>query len=114
MKHIPKGERSPQPVDIEGAEGVRVAKLIAEKDESPTAAMRHFVIEPGGNTPWHAHDWEHVIYVLEGEGALVTDGKVTPFSAGDALLVEPDEEHNFVNRGSEPVRFLCVVPLRGD
>jgi len=114
MKLVPKGERPPQPVSIEGARGVKVAKLVASADDSPTAAMRQFVIEPGGNTPWHAHDWEHVIYVLEGKGALVTDGRETPFSAGDALLVEPDEEHNFVNKGDGDLEFLCVVPLRGD
>ena len=114
MRHVPKDERTPRPVDVEGAEGVSVAKLVAESDGAPTAAMRHFVIEAGGNTPWHAHDWEHVVYVLEGEGALVTEGKETPFEAGDALLVEPDEQHNFVNTGDGPLRFVCVVPLSGD
>jgi len=114
MKHVPRSERPPKPIDVEGAKGVAKSGLITASDASPTVAMRHFRLEPGGNTPWHAHDWEHVIYVLEGEGTLVTDGRETPFSAGDALLVEPNEEHNFVNRGSEPARFLCIVPLRGD
>jgi quercetin dioxygenase-like cupin family protein len=114
MKHVPKSERPPQPIDVEGATGVAKSGLITASDDSPTVAMRHFRLEPGGRTPWHAHDWEHVVYVLEGEGTLVTEGKETPFGAGDALLVDPDEQHNFLNRGDGALRFLCIVPLRGD
>ncbi len=114
MKHVPKTERTPQPVGVEGANGVKMAGLIRDTDGAPTAAMRLFEIEPGGNTPWHTHDWEHVIYVVSGRGGLVTEGRETEFGPGDSLLVEPSEEHNFVNRGDEPVSFLCVVPLRGD
>jgi quercetin dioxygenase-like cupin family protein len=114
MKHVKRGEREPRPVSVEGASGVSKADLIAKSDGAPGAVMRLFEIAAGGNTPFHAHDWEHVVYVLEGQGTLETRGKSTDFGAGDTILVEPDEEHNFVNRGGEPLRFLCVVPLRGD
>ena len=114
MKHVKKGERPPKPVSVEGASDVSKAGLIAESDGALSAAMRLFEIAAGGNTPFHAHDWEHVVYVLEGQGTLETQGRSTEFGAGDAILVEPDEEHNFVNRGEEPLRLLCVVPLRGD
>ena len=114
MKFVPKDERKPGVVDIAGAKGVKVARLMAEADGSPTAAMRLFEIEPGGNTPWHAHGWEHVIYGVEGRGALKTENGDAEFGPGDSLLVEPDEEHNFVNVGDGTLRFICVVPLSGD
>jgi len=114
MKHVKRGERAPKPISVEGASGVSKAGLIAEADGAPGAAMRLFEIAAGGNTPFHAHDWEHVVYVLDGQGTLETQGKSTEFGAGDTILVEPDEEHNFVNRGEGALRFLCVVPLRGD
>lgn len=114
MKHVPRAGRPPMPISVEGAEGVSKSGLITKSDGAPTFAMRHFRLEPGGKTPWHAHDWEHVVYVLEGEGTLATESGETPFAAGDSLLVEPDETHNFVNHGSGPLRFLCIVPLRGD
>jgi quercetin dioxygenase-like cupin family protein len=114
VKHIRKNERTPQPVSVEGASGLSKAGLLGEADGAPTAAMRVFDVAPGGNTPWHAHDWEHVVYILEGSGILLTEGGEEEFEAGDSILVEPDEPHNFVNRGDVPVRFLCIVPLRGD
>ena len=76
--------------------------------------MRLFEVEPGGHTPWHAHDWEHVIYGVEGQGAVKTENGDADFGPGDSLLVAPNEEHNFVNIGATPLRFICVVPLKGD
>ena len=114
MKFIPKEERPPQLVEMEGAVKVSVSKMVAERDGSPTAAMRLFTIEPGGNTPWHAHGWEHVIFGVEGRGALKNENGDAEFGPGDALLVEPNEQHNFVNVGDSPLKFICVVPLAGD
>lgn len=114
MKHVRSTDRPVQPVSVEGAVGVSKAALIAGADSSPTAAMRLFEIEPGGQTPYHTHDWEHVIYVLEGKGALRTEQGDADFLPGDSLIAEPNEQHNFVNTGTEPLRFLCVVPLKGD
>jgi quercetin dioxygenase-like cupin family protein len=109
-----KQDRPPQRVQMEGAVDVSVSKMVAESDGAPTAAMRLFEIEPGGHTPWHAHGWEHVIYAVEGKGALKTENGDAEFGPGDAMLVEPGEEHNFVNTGDGPLRFICVVPLSGD
>jgi len=114
MKRVGNGERAPRPVTVEDAVGVRTAGLMTAGDGSPTASMRIFELEADGHTPWHAHDWEHVIYVLEGRGRLRTEHGDVDFQPGDALLAEPNEEHNFVNTGDGPLRFLCIVPLRGD
>ncbi|MCK4409386.1 MAG: cupin domain-containing protein [Candidatus Eisenbacteria sp.] len=114
MKIVKKDERPPQPVNIEGAAKVSVSKMMTESDGSPTAALRLFQIEPGGNTPWHTHEWEHVIFGIAGRGALKSENGDAEFGPGDALLVSPGEEHNFVNVGDEPLKFICVVPLAGD
>jgi len=114
VKVARRKDRALAPAKMKGAEGVSVAKLIAADDGAPTAAMRLFEIVPGGKTPWHAHDWEHVIYGVEGEGTLKTEHGDAVFGPGDSLLVEPDEQHNFANTGSGILRFICVVPLRGD
>ena len=114
MKHVKSTDRPPRPVSIEGAVGVSKAGLISGADSSPTAAMRLFEIESGGQTPYHTHDWEHVIYVLKGKGALRTEHGDAEFRPGDSLIAEPNEQHNFVNTGDEPLRFLCIVPLKGD
>jgi quercetin dioxygenase-like cupin family protein len=114
MKAVRKLDRPPKEVKMAGALDVKVAGVITEGDGSPTAAMRLFEIAPGGHTPWHAHDWEHVIYVVEGQGALKTEHGDADVKPGDSLLVEPNEQHNFVNTGKGAWKFICVVPLRGD
>ncbi|MFH1179934.1 MAG: cupin, partial [Candidatus Bathyarchaeota archaeon] len=50
------------------AEKVKIRWLINEKNGALNFAMRRFEVEPGGYTPYHTHDWEHEVYVLEGEG----------------------------------------------
>jgi len=114
MKHMRSEDRIPRPIEVEGAAGVKKAGLVTADDGSPTAAMRLFELGRGGHTPWHAHDWEHVVYIIEGEGILKSENGDAPFATGDSLLVEPDEEHNFINTGDGPLKFICVVPLRGD
>ena len=114
MKMMKKDDRPLQPVNMEGALKVSVSKMVAESDGAPTAAMRLFEIQPGGNTPWHAHWWEHVVFGVAGRGAVKSESGDAEFGPGDALLVSPNEEHNFVNVGDEPLRFICVVPIAGD
>lgn len=114
MKHVPADAKPPQPIEVEGATGVKKSGLITAADGSPTVAMRHFIVEPGGNTPYHTHDWEHVVYVLSGDGLARTPEGESRIGAGDALLVDPEIQHNFVNDGEAPLHFLCIVPLRGD
>lgn len=97
-------------VDAEGAAGVKIRSLIKKDDGAPNVAMREFELEPGGHTPFHAHGWEHEVYVLAGRGVVAGEGGEFPLEAGTVVLVPPNEKHNFQNTGSEVLRFLCVVP----
>ena len=42
----------------EGVEGVSIRWVISKDDGAPTFAMRVIDVQPGGNTPFHTHDWE--------------------------------------------------------
>jgi quercetin dioxygenase-like cupin family protein len=97
-------------VTMEGAAGCRVRWLIGEKDNAPTFAMREFEVAPGGHTPRHFHDYEHEVYVLAGKGTIVDGDRELPLAAGDVVLVAPNDVHQFLNTGSEPMRFLCLIP----
>ncbi len=97
-------------VDIEGAKNTKIRWLIAQKDGAPNFAMRMFEVQPGGYTPYHQHDWEHEVFVLEGEGALVTEEKEIPFKAWDVIYIDPNMWHRFKNTGDTIMRFLCVIP----
>jgi quercetin dioxygenase-like cupin family protein len=97
-------------VEVEGAEGVKIRWLVTKEDGAPNFAMREFEIAPGGHTPYHAHGWEHEVYVLAGEGVVAGDEGESPLAPGTVVLVVPDENHNFKNTGETPLRFLCLVP----
>ncbi len=97
-------------VKMEGAVGCKVRWLVGEKDGAPNFAMREFEVATGGYTPRHFHSYEHEVYVLAGEGEVIEDDVAHPLRAGDVLLVEPDEVHQFRNTGQTPLKFLCLIP----
>ena len=98
-------------VKAEGASCAYVQEFITLREGVPNFALRVFELEPGGYTPRHQHDWEHENYILSGEGELLLpDGSTTPLRPGDAVLVRPNEVHQYRNVGSTPFRFICCIP----
>ncbi len=97
-------------VTMEGAEKVTIRWLISRDDGAPNFAMRLFTVGPGGHSPLHSHAWEHEVYILEGEGKLVFEGKDNLFSAGDFIFVPGGKKHSFINSGGGDMKFLCLVP----
>ena len=57
------------------------------------------------------HFMLHMIYVIEGQEILVNEiGEETPLKAGDFALVNPDEKHQYRNKGDKPFMMICGVP----
>ena len=53
----------------------------------------------------------HMNYIIEGSGALVNEkGEETLLKAGDFALVNPDEKHQYRNKGEKPFKMICGVP----
>jgi quercetin dioxygenase-like cupin family protein len=98
------------PVTMEGSHGCNVRWLVGEKDGAPNFAMRQFEVAPGGYTPRHFHPYEHEIFVLEGNGEVIDGSTPRSLKAGDVVLVQPDEVHQFRNTGNAPFKFLCLIP----
>jgi quercetin dioxygenase-like cupin family protein len=94
----------------EGAANVRIRWMIDHSKGAPNFAMRHFSIGPDGHTPLHQHCWEHEVYILSGSGVVVSEAGERQLEPGDAVLVEPDETHQFRSRGAEPLELICLVP----
>ncbi|MEF8836968.1 MAG: cupin domain-containing protein [Candidatus Bipolaricaulota bacterium] len=99
--------------DLEDAECVEKEVLLGDPEDVKTFAMRRFTLGAEGHTPFHGHDWEHEVYVLAGKGKIRTDNREEVLSAGDAVYVPANEEHQFVSE-SEGFTFLCLVPRRGE
>ncbi|PKL09170.1 MAG: cupin [Spirochaetae bacterium HGW-Spirochaetae-7] len=104
-----------KPVDMQGDGVVGVTKqiLIGPKD-GYDGFMRVFTVQAGGKSPYHAHAWFHANYILEGQGKLVIEGVEQAVKAGSVAYIEGGKMHNFVNLGSTPLRFICLVPRSGD
>ncbi|MGB9714523.1 MAG: cupin domain-containing protein [Candidatus Bathyarchaeales archaeon] len=94
----------------EGASKLKVRWLITKELGAPNFAMRLFEVEPGGYSPLHAHPWEHEVFILEGEGVVVSEDGEKKVGVGDAVLVLPNERHQFKNNGKKALKFLCLVP----
>ncbi|HUT73584.1 MAG TPA: cupin domain-containing protein [Armatimonadota bacterium] len=112
MQVIDPDSIQPQAMEMEGAQGVTMRVLIGPEQRAPTFIMRMFEVAPGGNTPMHSHDWEHEVFILDGEGELAAPDSRLPLRPGVAAMVAPGETHQFVNTGESTLRFLCVIPVQ--
>lgn len=97
---------------MEGASGAWKQVPLAKADGVPAYSLRVFTIEPGGHTPYHNHPFEHMNYIIDGEGVLVDPaGKEQPVRKGDFALVMPDEVHQYRNAATDrPLVMICLVP----
>ncbi len=97
-------------VTTEGAVDTQIQWLLDASRGAPNFALRRFIIAPGGHTPRHTHNWEHEVYVLRGQGLLITKRGEIAIGPDQAILILPNEEHQFCCTGSESLEMLCVVP----
>jgi len=112
MKHVHYTDVDEKEVDEEGCKDVHIRWLITREDGAENFAMRMFKLGPYGHTPYHEHDWEHEVFILEGEGFLKTEDGEIRYRSGDVLFVPAMEKHQFVNDRDAPQRFLCLIPYK--
>ena len=93
-----------------GAEDVRIRQVITRREGAPHFTMRVFDVAPGGYTPFHTHEWEHEVFVLEGEGVVVSEQGEHALTSGTTVFVPGGETHNFRNTGPDVLRFICLIP----
>ena len=95
--------------------GNSIWRLLPARIGVPNFELRYFEVPPGGRTSYGKHPWEHEVFVLTGEGRVkgkgVADESINRLvRPGEAVYIAPDEEHQFINAGEEPLGFICVVP----
>jgi len=96
---------------MEGAKGVHKQVPLSRKDGVPTFSFRVFTIAPGGHTPFHQHKFEHMNYVINGEGILIAEDRERAFKQGDFALVLAGEKHQFKNSSDrQNLVIICAVP----
>ena len=99
-------------VDMAGASEAYKQIPLSREDGAPVYAYRVFTVEPGGFTPYHQHDYEHMNFIIEGEGELVNEkGERKPLKSGDFALVLPNEKHQYRNASPDKAFvMICGVP----
>lgn len=78
-----------------------------------TVSMRSglVVLQPGESVGTHnTKNYEEVVIVFEGQGEMtITGGATLKLTSGTVAYCPPRTEHNVVNVGSGPLRYLYVV-----
>ena len=112
MKIIAVDQVEKKKVQMEGAVGAWKQLALGNGDGVPVYSLRVFTLEPGGNTPYHSHPYEHMNFIIEGQGVLVNEAwEEQQLKAGDFALVNPNEKHQYKNNSSDKIfRMICGVP----
>jgi quercetin dioxygenase-like cupin family protein len=106
-----------KPMTMPGAQGVTMRLMVGRQDGAPTFSMRMFEVVPGGETPFHQHNYEHEVIILEGQCVLSSEDQSfhdRQVKAGDVVFIPANEKHQFRNSSGSVLRFLCMVPAKFD
>ncbi|MBU2489676.1 MAG: cupin domain-containing protein [Proteobacteria bacterium] len=109
-KRIHYTEIAPKRFDQEPAQGVEGRVLIGKEDGAGKFCMRAFVVEPGGHTPRHAHDWEHEIFIHAGRGRMLFGEEWKEVEPGCAVFIPGNLTHQIENTGGESLTVICLIP----
>jgi quercetin dioxygenase-like cupin family protein len=95
----------------EGSHNVRMRQLVGREDGARHTSVHELVFGKDGYSVPHRHKWEHELVVTAGRGLAIIDSKRIPLRPGVVLLVEDNEEHQFLQCGKGPLRFLTATPV---
>jgi len=66
-------------------------------------------ILPGGEIGSETHpDNDQTLYLVQGSGQVVLDGQAADFNSGDLVVVPAGTLHNFITKGSEPMKIITT------
>ncbi len=91
------------------APGVTARRFISRRDGSDHLELRYFELQPGAGSHYEAHNYEHAVLVLRGQGEVALGEQAFPVSRGDAIFIPADEKHQFRASTNEVFGFLCTV-----
>lgn len=86
-----------------------VTRRILAAPETAGFETRYFEVEEGGYTTHERHEHVHVVVCIRGRGRVRLGDGMHQLGFGDVVYVAPGEPHQFLNTGTEPFGFLCIV-----
>ncbi len=93
------------------AKGKDYLPILRGAPETVTMRSGLVILAPGKDVGKHStQDNEELVIVLEGRGEMrITGGETIPVSSGQAVYCPPHREHDMVNTGTSPLRYIYVV-----
>jgi mannose-6-phosphate isomerase-like protein (cupin superfamily) len=64
--------------------------------------------QPGRGPRLHKHDYDEVVYVMEGRSKWTVGDQERDATAGDVLIVRAGVPHKFVDTGDGPLRQIDI------
>jgi quercetin dioxygenase-like cupin family protein len=113
MPIVKSDEIKMEEVSMQGVDKIIKSNVIGPSEGWKDYTLRVFKIGPGGHSPHHQHDWEHINYVMKGRGTLTIKDDTREIKEGDFAFVPPNTIHQFKNPFDEEFEFICIVPNRG-
>lgn len=111
VSHVQEAEK--KKINHPEAREASMKALISPEEGWEGHVMRVVELKPGGHTPRHIHPWPHINFMVHGHGTLFLEGKKHAVKEGSYAYVPAGKEHQFINEGSEPFEFICIVPEEG-
>ncbi len=94
--------------------GVDRQVIIGHHSGRPSMQLRYFEVAPGGHSALEKHRHEHLVIGARGVGRVIVGHEVRELREKDALYIGPDTPHQFVNTGTAPFGFFCIVASERD
>ena len=91
---------------LQGLEGVFLKWMIDENFGARHHRLLFIEYQPGVSIAPHDHTFEEAYFILSGEVEGTLDGRTYRATPGDVLWTSVGCVHTFVNKSTEPVRWL--------
>ena len=89
--------------------GARTTPLVTPSIGSSSFITGITSFDPGVAIPFHSHNCQESVMLLEGEAILDIDGEERPIQKHDTTFIPPNVPHRFRNASAtEPMKILWI------
>ena len=89
--------------------GILTVPLVTPKSaDNPAFTTGISTYPQGQGAPLHSHNCDEQVTILEGQGEVEVDGRITPLKPYDSTYIPGNHQHAFRNTGSEPMKILWI------
>jgi len=92
----------------------REFRYLVHRDTGCPDLTQFVGVIPPGRAPDHSHEYDEIVYVLEGEGKLHIGDESRPIAPGACMHLPPRVVHALENESDVPMRVLGVFHPSGD